>query len=189
MNISKIDKYGLGPLIRSLKEEGKSNSEIARIIREQYGKTYPELKDFSRMAVARYFESEARKEVEAELKKGKTEDQLVEEIYQEFRTKMRSLIKKMEERDKLLDELIEQAKASGSKEDIIGYLREQRANIEQLRRNLVSLVQYAERQIKPVIQVSYKKEVNIRNLLLAFSKELCYECRRKVAKKILDMEE
>ena len=186
MNVSKIKKYGLESIIKSMKEEGKSASAIAKYIRETYGDMYPELKNFSRMAVARYLESLRREEIEEAMKNGKSEEELLEEIYKEFRRKMQSLIYKMEARDQLLDELIEEAAKSGETQDLLEYLREQRANIEQMRKNLVSLVQYAERQIKPVIQISYKQEINVKNLLLAFSKELCPECRSRVARKVLE---
>ena len=188
MNVNKIVKYGLQDLVKNLKSEGKSDSEIAKIISEQYGSKYPELKNISRMSIARFFEALARQEVQDKLDSGKTEDDIIEEIYEEFRTKMRELIAKMEERDKIIDELLEEAKQKRDSKKILEYLREQRQDIEQLRKNLVSLVQYAERQFKPIIQIDMHKEIKVKNLLLAFSKELCPECRRKVAKKILEVE-
>jgi len=188
MNVNKIVKYGLQDFVKSLKNEGKSDTEIARIISEQYGGKYPELKNLSRMSIARFFEALARDEVQEKLNAGKTEDEIIEEIYNEFRRKMRAIIQKMEERDKIIDELLEEAKRKGETKEILEYLREQRQNIEQLRKNLVSLVQYAERQFKPVIQIDMHKEIKVKNLLLSFSKELCPECRKKVAKKILEVE-
>ncbi len=188
MNVNKIVKYGLQDLVKSLKNEGKSDTEIARIISLQYGDKYPELKNLSRMSIARFFEALARDEVQEKLNAGKTEDEIIEEIYNEFRQKMRAIIQKMEERDKIIDELLEEAKRKGETKEILEYLREQRQNIEQLRKNLVSLVQYAERQFKPVIQIDMHKEIKVKNLLLSFSKELCSECRKKVAKKILEVE-
>lgn len=188
MNVNKIVKYGLQDLVKELKGEGKSDAEIARIISEQYGDRYPELKNISRMSIARFFEALAREEVQEQLDSGKTESEIVEEIYAEFRKKMRELIQKMEERDKIIDELLEEARQRGEVKDILEYLREQRQNIEQLRKNLVSLVQYAERQFKPVIQIDMRKEIKIKNLLLSFSKELCPECRKRISKKILEVE-
>lgn len=188
MNINKIVKYGLEDFVKMLKADGKSDSEIARAISENYGHQYPELKNISRMCISRYFEALTRKEVEEKVEAGKTEDDIVEEIYNEFRAKMRELIQKMEERDKILDELIEEARNERDAQKIIEYLREQRQNIDQLRKNLVSLIQYAEHQFKPVIQIDMHKEVKVKNLLLSFSKELCHECRRRVAKKILEVE-
>ena len=187
-NINKIVKYGLVDLVKQLKNEGMSDGEIARTIAERYGDKYPELKNISRMSVSRFFEALAREELKQKLQSGATEDEIIEKIYEEFRSKMLELIKKMEERDKLLDELLEEAKERHDIKNFLNYLREQRQNIEQLRKNLVSLVQYAERQIKPIIQIDMHKEVKIKNMLLLFSKELCPECRRRVANKILELD-
>ena len=187
-NVNKIVKYGLVDFVKSLKNEGLSDGEIARTIAEKYGSKYPELKNISRMSVARFFEALAREEVKEQLKSGKSEDEIIEEIYSEFRSKMLQLIRKMEERDKLIDELLEEAKKEKDVRRLIEYLREQRQNIEQLRKNLVSLVQYAERQFKPIIQIDMHKEVKIKNMLLLFSKELCPECRKRVTQKLKELD-
>ncbi|MHA1675771.1 MAG: hypothetical protein ACTSU6_01200 [Candidatus Njordarchaeales archaeon] len=188
-NINKIIKYGLVDYVKQLKNEGMTDGEIARTIAKKYGNQYPELKNISRMSVSRFFEALSREKIKEELQSGSTEDEIVEKIYQEFRTKMLALIKKMEERDKLLDEFLEEAKEKNDIRSFISYLREQRQNIEQLRKNLVSLVQYAERQIKPIIQIDMHKEVKIKNMLLLFSKELCPECRKRVRDKILELDD
>ena len=166
-----------------MKDEGKSDAEIARYISNQYGNRYPELKNISRMSIARYFEAKARAKIQEKIE-DKGEEAVVKEIYEEFRKKMRALISKMEERDKLLDELIDEAKANKDYESLIEYIREQRNDIEMIRRSLVSLIQYAEKEFKPIIQIDVKKEINVRNMLLSFSNILCPECRAKVAKQI-----
>ena len=184
-NTNKIIKYKLESLVQGLKDEGKSDAEIARIISDRYGKKFPELANISRMSISRYWRLKRDEAIKKEIEE-KGEEEVIDRIYAEFRSKMEELVKKMEKRDKELDGFLEDAKKSGDTESLILYLREQRQNIEQIRKNLVSLIQYAERQFRPIMQVNVKKEINIKNLLLNYSKLLCPVCRKRVSKEILD---
>ena len=79
-NVNKIVKYGLADFVKSLKNEGLSDGEIARTIAEKYGNQYPELKNISRMSVARFFEALAREEAKQQLQSGKSEDEKIRDF-------------------------------------------------------------------------------------------------------------
>jgi hypothetical protein len=56
---------------------------------------------------------------------------------------------------------------------------------DQYRKNLVSLREFADnRIIRPTQNIIYKKEINIRNLLLEISRDLCADCRNKIKDKL-----
>ena len=97
---------------------------------------------------------------------------------------MQDLVLQIEELQKITEPLIEDALKKKDIKTLLRLLKEQRENIEQIRKNMVSIMNYQEKKFRPIMQVQEMRVVNIRNILLDFSKHLCPHCRKAVLKLI-----
>jgi len=176
MATSKIIKYNLQDEAKQLKDMGYTNEEISR----KLGDNHPEIKELKKlsgMSVGRFFKSDECKEIEEKLLKG-------ENPVTDFITEYRDRIEKIENYTLDLYEecktILADAKLDGTIIDKLKAVDMTLKSLEQSRKNMVSLVQYGERQTNNFYNVNLKKEYHIKNLLLNFSEKLCPKCRSKI---------
>jgi len=176
MAISKIIKYHMEDEAKQLKEMGYTNEEISDKLRENH----PEIKEltkFSGMSVRRYFESDECKKIEEKVLKG---EDPVSDFIKEYRDKLDTIEQRTSDLYEECKTILEDAKKDGSILDKLKAVDVTLKSLEQSRKNMVSLVQYGERQTNNFYSVNLKKEYHIRNLLLNFSEKLCPKCRNKI---------
>lgn len=179
-NVNKIVKYGLEDEVLALRNRNPplSYREIVDYIKATHP-DIPELQNLSVMSIKRFLESKEREKVENAIDKG---EDVTSKLYKEFRTKMQDLVLQIEHLQKLTEPLIEEALENKDVHTLLRLLKEQRENIEQIRKNMVAIMNYQENRFRPIMQVQEMRVVNIRNILLDFSKHLCPHCRKTVAK-------
>jgi len=174
----KIKKWGLEEEVQSLLDEGKSNYAIAKHISEKYV-DIPELAKVNKMTIGRYVNKLDEEEIEDKLEVIKDPTGL---ITQEFNTRMRKNIIDAEEMNNLVMSYKNKLESDDlTTRDLKDMLKAWQTANDQMRKNLVSIREYTDHHIiKPTQNIIYKKEINIKNTLLDFARELCPECRKKV---------
>lgn len=172
---NKIEKYGLDKMaLRMYHDEDATYTKIRDAVNQQLGET----DSVSIMSVKRLIEAHDVKEVEDKVKRG--EDPALE-VYNEFKTNMSDLQLEVQNRITDIDEMVQDAKAERDVKKLIRLLSLQKNYFEQVRKNLESLIKYSEDRFKPVVNVSMRKDVKIKNLLIDFSNiALCPKCKKKV---------
>jgi len=177
-NVNKIVKYGLEEEVLALRNRNPplSYREIVDYIKATHP-DIPELQNLSIMSVKRFLESQERQKVADAIDRG---EDVTSKLYKEFREKMQDLVLQIEQLQRITEPLIEEALENKDVRTLLRLLKEQRENIEQIRKNMVSIMNYQENKFKPIMQVQEMRVVNIRNILLDFSKHLCPHCRKKV---------
>lgn len=185
--IGKVEKWHLEDEVVRLKDEGKGSHAIANAISDKYS-DIPELEGISHMAIARFIERYDEKKMENRMDETKNPSTAMEK---EFNIKMREAILDSEHARQTIDSYMSKLKdedlSSSDVQKIIGSW--QKIN-DQYRKNLVSLREFTDnRIIKPTQNIIYKKEINIKNLLIDISRDLCPDCRKKVRKKLVELKE
>ena len=177
---NKIEKWGLEKEVQRLREDGKSYKQIADSIAGKYAEV-KELKNISAMSIQRYFENANKQHMRDIIEK---EDNPSEVIEREFNDKMRNLMSETETLKEQTDELMNKAmKDDASINDLTKIIKVQNRNLDQIRKNLVSLREFTDDRFrKPSQQIHIEKQVNVKNLMLDISNELCPKCRKKVHK-------
>lgn len=189
---NKIKKYGLEKEVLKLKkDEGYSYKDVEKEI----AKKHPEIpkKELpSHMSIKRFMDSYTEEEMEEAVKAGNA----VEKIEEEFKGKMRELVgeteKLKEKTDKLLDEAIDE-KASYS--DLVKLIKAQNKNLNQIRKNQISLMEYSDRKfLRPIEHIQEKKELHItqikmdiKEVMFKLSSKLCPKCRKIVGEEMQDI--
>jgi len=179
----KIEKWNLeDEVIRLNEEEGKGYHSIAEAISTKYS-DIPELREISHMSVARFLQRYDEKKMEKRMDQTKDPTSAMEA---EFNLKMREAILDSEEARQTIDSYMKKLKDEDlSSSDLNKIISSWQKINDQYRKNLVSLREFADnRIIRPTQNIIYKKEINIRNLLLEISRDLCVECRNKIRKKL-----
>jgi len=176
----KIKKWGLEDEVKSMLDEGKSNYAIAKHISEKYSDV-PELAKVNKMTVGRYVNKLDENRLEGKLEKIKDPTQVVQ---QEFNQRMRQNILDAEAMNNLVMEYKNKINSDDlDTKDLSQMLKAWQTANDQMRKNLVSIREYTDHHIiKPTQNIIYKKEVNIRNTLLDYARQLCPDCRKKVFK-------
>lgn len=179
----KIEKWNLeDEVVRLHDEEGKGYQSIAESISTKYN-DIPELKEISHMSVARFLERYDEHKMEEKIEKTKDPVSVME---REFNLKMRESIIDAEEARQTIDDYMKKLRNEDlSTSDLQKIISSWQKINDQYRKNLVSLREFTDnRIIKPTQNIIYKKEINIKNLLLEISRDLCKECRDKIKKKL-----
>lgn len=174
---NKIEKYNLMPEVISLKKLGKSNVEIATYIRQKY-QDIPELANITPFVISRYltqyFEQNTSKA------KDIIDDELTESVYDKFKKKLVNLSAKIEERNLKLETLWNEAMEKKDIHQLSKISKMLNENEEEMRQDIVALLNYADKKLSPLIQYTEHKEIQINNILLNFSNVLCPVCKQKV---------
>lgn len=185
---NKIVKWNLEGKVKHLKDQGKSDSAIAKQISEEYSNV-PELRNLSSMSVNRYWKSARKNEVENELE----ESNPTELVQKEFNLKMRENIEDAQKVKELADKYVEKLEMNPDNlkpSDFQKIIKSMKDANDQVRKDLVSMREFMENEvIRPVQQVTYEKKVEVRQDLRDFSHLLCPECKKKVLKYIKEEEE
>ena len=177
---SKIDKWNLSSEVVLLHEDGFSNVEIAKRITNGH----PE-RSISTMAVGRFLSAVREEEVENRLEALKDPAKF---IMEEFDSKIRTNIQDSERMNDLVKDMtnkLRNDKDNISIDELNKIVTTWAKTNDRVRMNLIALRQFADSQIiKPVQNVIFKKETNIKTLILDVSRGLCPECKRKVQEQI-----
>jgi len=181
----KIIKYNLEDEVQQLKEGGLSYFEIASTIKRNHP-MIEDLKGLSPMAIQRYLSSKDEREIQRQLDSGKDP---VEDFVDEYRKAIKDIDVKTKELYEYSLKLLNSI--SESDDDIMKLkaVKEVRDNLDLIRKNQVSLIQFSEKKTNTICNVNLKKEIHVRNLLMNFNKELCSKCRLKIAELLEEDEE
>jgi hypothetical protein len=189
---NKIRKYGLVKEVLKLKnDDGLSYKEIEKYIKKKYPEI-PKKQLPSHMSIKRFMDSYTEQELEEAVDAGKA----VEKIEEEFKKKMREIVGEAEELKNETQKLLKEAigeKASYS--DLVKLIKAQNKNIEQLRKNQISLMEYSDRKfLRPIEHIQEKKELHItqikmdiQEVLFKLSSKLCPKCRQIVGNEVEDI--
>jgi hypothetical protein len=180
MRENKIVEYGLEDQAKKLKGENLPLKSIATKLNTMLDGT----KKLSFMAVKRYFDTLEEKKVGKELQEGGNP---ALRVYDEFHTEMVNIKDDLYNKKNDIDELIDVVKEDMDINKLVKLLQVQKDYYNTIQKNVVSLIQYSENRFKPVVNQTYKMEVNIRNLLIDFSEKLCPKCRAKIIDIIGDL--
>jgi len=182
---NKVVKWNLEDEVIRLNKEGKSTNAIATAISDKYG-DIPELDDISAMSIHRFLKSYDEKELQEKMDITKDPQTTME---REFNIKMRESILDSEKARQTIESYMAKLKNEDlTSSDVQKIISSWQKVNDQYRKNLVSLREFADnRIIKPTQNLIYKKEINIKNLLLDVSRDLCKECRDKVKKRIKEV--
>lgn len=181
---NKIEKYGLGSEVLKLKEDGQSYKAIADYISEHYP-NIKELKSISPMSVNRYINSQDTKHIRDIVEHEEDPDSVIEA---EFNNKMKDLLYDNENLKDTTSKLLKKAlKSNATVDDLVKLINVQNRNLDLMRKNLVSLREFAETKIvRPQTNVIFEKKIEVKDMLLDFQHALCPECRKKVNKLMLN---
>lgn len=166
--------------------EGKTAYAVAKHISEKYA-DIPELAKVNKMTISRHIKKKDEDRIENKLQEKKDPMGVVE---QEFNTKMRQNILDAESMNQLVMSYKNKLDADDlTTKDLATMLKAWQTANDQMRKNLVSLREYTDNHIiKPTQNIIYKKEINVKNMLVDYARELCPECRKKISK-IIDIGE
>jgi len=176
MAINKIIKYNLQDETFQLRDMGYSNEEIAEKLKNNHPEI-TDLKKFSGMSVGRFFKSDECKKIEEQVKNG---GDPISDFIKEYRDRINSVEQHTSDLYDECKKILDDAKKDGTILDKLKAVDMTLKSLEQSRKNMVSLVQYGERQTNNFYNVNLKKEYHIKNLLLNFSEKLCPKCRAKI---------
>lgn len=181
---NKIEKWGLQEEVQRLRDEGKSYKQIADAISGKYTEV-KELKNISAMSIQRFFENANKEHMREIIEKEENPSEVIEK---EFNDKMRNLMSETETLKEQTDELLNKAlKDDASVNDLTKIIKVQNRNLDQIRKNLVSLREFTDNRFyKPNQQIHVEKQINVKNLMLDISNLLCPKCRKKVHKALFD---
>ena len=180
--MNKIVKWGLQEdVLEKHYKEGWGYERIASYLQSKYPEI-DDIRNISPMSVKRFLDSHNEQNLVELEEAGK--DPLTE-MRKEFETRMRSLISDAEILKNKSNKLLADAmNNNASLSDIAKLIRAQRENIDQIRKNLVSLMEFIEvRYTRPLERIYEKKELNITNIFVDLGRfvglELCPECKKK----------
>lgn len=184
VNVSKIIKWNLeDEVIHLSKDEKLTNQAIASHISKKYP-DIEELRDISHMSINRYLKDYREDEVKQELE---VIQDPAKYIQQEFNSKIRDNIQNSEMMNNMVNEISLKLKDKEniSLTDLNRLVNAWKKTNDQVRINLVALRQFADTQIiKPTQNIIFKKETNVKNLVLDVSRGLCPVCKARVAKQL-----
>lgn len=184
---SKIVKWGLSDEVLRLHEDGESKSAIARYIADKYS-DIEELRNISYMSVGRFLDSSRELEVKDGVEETKDPMKYIEK---EFNSKIRDNIQDAEQMNIMVNEFASKLKNNKdiSSAELNRIVKSWKDTNDQIRKNLVALRQYTNSNIiRPTQNIIFKKEINIKQMILDLSRHLCPECKKEVNKIINEYE-
>jgi len=187
MKQNKIIKWNLEDEVIRLDGEGKSNQAIAEHIQKKYA-DIPELSEISAMSINRFLQSNDENRIQIQLDRTKDPSSTIQK---EFNIKMRESIQDAENARLTINKYMERLKNEDlTTKEVNNIISSWQKINDQYRKNLVSLREFTEnRIIRPTQNIIYKKEINIKNLLLDVSRDLCPVCRKRVKEKLEKLKE
>jgi len=177
VNINKIVKYNLESEVLKLKDSGYSMLNIANMVSAQHP-DIKELSNLSAMSIQRFLESYNKEQAKDKVRDGEDID---EHLREEFREKMYEIDDETHEIFKIMKKSLLRIVKTGDDYQVIKSAKDVLTAIEQSKRNWNSLIQWGIDTSR--FNNEAKREINfieVNNLILNWSKELCPKCRSKV---------
>ncbi len=184
-NVSKIEKFNLQDKVIKMKEAGFGLSDIVASIKQD-NPNEQELQKLSMMSVSRWID---KHKTETALETIKDGEDPMEEIRSEFRDRMYDLHTDTQDIYQIMKKSLKKVVEEEDSYTVIKAAKDTIQAIEQARKNWTSLVQFGINEFKPVEKAKEINIIEIHNLLINVSKDLCPECRRKVVGYITAEEE
>ena len=181
---NKIIQYGLEQEVLELRDSGLSQDDIAAQIKYRH-QDIADLRDLSPMSINRFLKGV---EVDKLVLKDKKNEAPEDALRTEFREKMYILEEDTLDIYKIMRKSLKGIVASGDNEKIIKSAKDVLFSIEQSRRNWSTLVDQAYRQFGMLAEAKQTNYIQVNNLLVDYSKDLCPACRKVVVDKILEYE-
>jgi hypothetical protein len=167
-----IDKHGLGGLVREMIARGYSYTEIVEGIKEKRGIT------LNRMNVSRYMKSITDRRISPQQVRSRLKD-----IRSESITNTTNLLSQFDSLSKDIKDMVDRSKIPP--DDRIIITSELNSRLKNIKDELIDS--------KVMLMQTYEAiEVNtqaINDFLVAWSGELCPECRKAVAQSVQDFED
>jgi hypothetical protein len=190
--VNKIKKWGLEREVLDLKRtQGLSYEKVA----EEIAKTHPEIPKKqlpSHMSVKRFIDSYTEQDMVEAVEAGKA----VGKIEEEFKLKMRELLGETESLKEKTNSLLDKAiSEEASYNDLVKIIQTQNKNLDQIRKNMISLIEYSDQRfLRPIEHIQEKKvlqinqiKLDIKELMFKLSGKLCSKCRRVVGVELEDV--
>jgi len=184
-NVSKIKKFNLENRVLKLKEAGFGLSDIVDTIKTE-NSDIPELQNLSMMSISRYLDSH---KTETALNKIQNQEDPIEELRSEFRDRMYELHNETQDIYKIMKKSLKKVVKEEDSYTVIKAAKDTINAIEQARKNWTSLIQFGVNEFKPIEKAQEINIIEVHNLLINVSKDLCPECRRKVVGYVIAEEE
>jgi len=176
VNVSKIKKYNLEDRVINLRDAGFGLEEIVQTIKNENPNIH-ELSNLSMMSISRFLDTN---KTDVALDKIKNDENPAEELRSEFRDKMYDLHKETEDIYKIMKSSLKKIVLEGDNYKTIKSAREIINAIEQSRKNWTSLIQFGSEESKHIEKAQEVNIIEVHNLLINVSKDLCPNCRRKI---------
>lgn len=183
---SKIEKWGLSEeAIELYEEKGYGYGRIASHFKQKYPEI-DDIRNISHMAVKRFIEKYKEGEVKRQMVEGEDPQEI---LTQEFQVRMRELINDAEgvkdTSQRLLDKAIGE---DASYSDLVKLIRAQRELIDQVRKNIVSLMEFSQMQQRKTENyqnnVIYNIQVNMMEVIDALTEDMNVEARERAVKRV-----
>ena len=184
-NVSKIKKYNLEDKVVKMKEAGFGLSDIVDSIKTE-NPDIPDLQKISMMSISRFLDSY---KTETALDKIQDGEDPALEIRSEFRDKMYELHNETQEIYLIMKNALKKVAEEEDSVTVIKAARDTISSIEQVRKNWTSLIQFGINEFKPVEKAKEINIIEVHNLLINVSRDLCPDCRRRVVGYITAEEE
>jgi gas vesicle protein len=182
----KIEKWGLEDEVRNMLDEKKSYSQIAKHINNKYN-DIPELTKVNKMTISRYVEKMDEKDMKEKIDEVKDPAKVIQS---EFNQRIRENILDAEHMNNLVNSYSNKLETGDlTTKELSTMIKAWKDTNDQIRKNLVNLREFTDhRVIKPTQNIIYKKEINIKNMLVDFARELCPSCKKKVSNLLEEIE-
>jgi len=184
-NVSKIKKFNLEDKVLKLRDAGFNLDEIVKDIKTE-NPNEPELQNLSMMALSRFLDSHKR---EVALEKIQNNEDPIEELRSEFRDKMYELHSDTQDIYKIMKKALKKVVEEEDSVTVIKAAKDTITSIEQARKNWTSLIQFGINEFKPIEKAKEINIIEIHNMLINVSRDLCPDCRRKVVGYVVSKEE
>jgi uncharacterized protein (UPF0305 family) len=181
----KVEEYNLEDTVLELFKDGEgwSRSKIARHLNS----LYPKVK-WNVMDISRFLERHKKRAIEEKFNNGKN---IIDEFGEELSNKLNGALVEMDNNIKKMNDLYERVENSNNIHDLTNIIKTITQVQEQQRRNLVSIAQYYNTNVRPVAEVTRKQQIKIDTLILNLSKDfheiLCPECMSKLNNRLVKL--
>lgn len=170
--VTKIKKHGLENEIYNLINTGMSLQDTADTI----NRTHEDI-NINKMTLSRFMKSKQVQEIQKELNEGK-------DVETQLRDELRNKMTEWEDETHEIYTIMKRALKKMVKEDdnwkIIKAAKDTLNAIDQSRRNLITKVEKGFKRFGYTDEAKQVNYVQINNLLIAASDELCPKCRKKI---------
>lgn len=180
---SKIDIYGVGDEVMTLKQGGMGYKDVANAI----NKRHPEIdKPLSHMAIQRWLKNERIK-----IKMGRLEDgdNLDDSLRATFREKLYDLDYDTNDIYSIMRKALKRIIKEGDDTKIIRSAKDVLYSINQSKNNWIALMQFGINEFKENKEAQQQTTVNIDKLLIEISNELSPDARRELVNVVLSKED